>query len=396
VTNANGDRVLLNTNGTITASRSISTKRLDLYTTNYVNDGFPTIGMHYQQPDTTPIELDFSVNPSGFVFNNPVQAAGFFGSGAHLTGLDAGAIATGTVDPARLPANVVTNHQAQLTLGNGYGFPTPLPELEFTNATHTAAIAYAADTGLTFANDSPGTGFGTGFWFSHAQLGADDASGLQNLNASQLTSGTVDSARLPPFDPAGAAHDATNGWPWMALEAGGITQDAADLRYDRLNAAHDATNTWPWLVLSDAAGAAATAAQAATNGWPWLAGYAPTTGAVAFVTTAMLTNKIPWTNVLSLTNSQSQTVDMNLREADFETNQGFTFLGLINKSSTNYQSIVVTVRNNGTTNIPISAPPNTTTNGTLPYVATNSGISKVLIEYHPRYNYTNMLVFPLK
>ena len=105
---------------------------------------------------------------------------------------------------------------------------------------------------------------------------------------------------------------------------------------------------------------------------------------------------VNWTNVYSLTNSGSQTVDMQLKEADFQTNATFAFLGIRNKSTTNYQSIVRTVYNSGGATIAILAPPNTFTNGTLPYLCTNGGYSKVLLSYHPTYNYTSMYVFPEK
>lgn len=108
---------------------------------------------------------------------------------------------------------------------------------------------------------------------------------------------------------------------------------------------------------------------------------------------ALITNKVYWTNVVSLTNPQSQTVDMNIKEGDFQTSAAFAFLGITHKSTSNYQSVVVTVFNPTASAVPITAPPNTYTNGVMPYNVTN--ISKVLIEYHPLYNYTNMLVYPL-
>lgn len=113
----------------------------------------------------------------------------------------------------------------------------------------------------------------------------------------------------------------------------------------------------------------------------------------AFVTSALLTNKVHWTNVVSLTNSQFQTVNMSIKEGDFQTNAAFAFLGLTAKSTTNYQSSVITVYNTTASAVAITAPANVHTNGVLPYNVTN--ISKVLIEYHPLYNYTNMLVFPV-
>jgi hypothetical protein len=112
-----------------------------------------------------------------------------------------------------------------------------------------------------------------------------------------------------------------------------------------------------------------------------------------YVTNPLLTNQVYWTNVVSTTNSQFQTVDMNIKEGDFQTNAAFAFLGIINKSASNYQSVVVTVFNSTGIAFPITAPPNTHTNGFLPNIVTN--ISKVLIEYHPLYNWTNMLVYPL-
>jgi hypothetical protein len=115
---------------------------------------------------------------------------------------------------------------------------------------------------------------------------------------------------------------------------------------------------------------------------------------VARIATALVTNKVYWTNVVSLTNSQFQTVNMSIKEGDFETNAAFAFLGLTGKSTTNYQSAVITVHNTTGSAVGIVAPPNTTTNGTLPYLVTN--YSMVLLTYHPVYNWTNMLVFPIK
>lgn len=65
-----------------------------------------------------------------------------------------------------------------------------------------------------------------------------------------------------PWDPLGAAHDATNGFPWLVLS-------------DPAGAAHNATNGFPWGVLYDAAGLAATKAHDATNGFPWGVLYDP-------------------------------------------------------------------------------------------------------------------------
>ena len=109
---------------------------------------------------------------------------------------------------------------------------------------------------------------------------------------------------------------------------------------------------------------------------------------------AIITNHVYWTNTVDLTNSQGVAVDLNLREADYQASGVVTFTGLTHKSTTNYQSVVITVYNTGATG-GILAPPNCHTNGLLPYVVTNGGISKVLFEYHPLYNYTNMLVYPL-
>ena len=97
---------------------------------------------------------------------------------------------------------------------------------------------------------------------------------------------------------------------------------------------------------------------------------------------AIVTNHVYWTNVVALTNSQFQTVDMEIKEGDFQTNTSFAFLGITHKSTTNYQSAVITVTNSTGTAIAILAPPNTHTNGTLPYNCTN--VSKVLVELQPK------------
>jgi hypothetical protein len=168
--------------------------------------------------------------------------------------------------------------------------------------------------------------------------------------------------------------------------------------WDALGAAKASTNGFPWGVLYYPAtgnpSGFLTANQTIT-----LSGDATGSGATAITVTVtnlhqgLITNKVHWTNVVSLTNSQFQTVDMTIKEGDFQTNAAFAFLGIINKSATNYQSVVVTVFNTTASVVGIGAPPNTHTNGVLAYNVTN--ISKVLIEWHPLYQYTNMLVYPL-
>ena len=77
---------------------------------------------------------------------------------------------------------------------------------------------------------------------------------------------------------------------------------------------------------------------------------------------AIVTNHIFFTNVVSLTNSQFQKVDLQIKEGDFQTNAGFAFLGVINKSTTNYQSAVINVFNTLGTPVAITAPANVFTN----------------------------------
>lgn len=121
------------------------------------------------------------------------------------------------------------------------------------------------------------------------------------------------------------------------------------------------------------------------------------TGSIAVTVTnlqqGLITNKVHWTNVVSLTNSQFQKVDMQIKEGDFETNAGFAFLGIINKSTTNYQSAVIYVHNTTGSVVPITAPVNVFTNGFNSYTVTNYSV--VLFTYHPLFNWTNMLVFPM-
>lgn len=108
---------------------------------------------------------------------------------------------------------------------------------------------------------------------------------------------------------------------------------------------------------------------------------------------AIITNHVYWTNVVSLTNSQFQKINLSVKEGDFETNAGFAFLGVTGKSTTNYQSSVVYVHNTTGSVVPITAPPNTFTNGFNSYTVTNYSV--VLLTYHPLFNWTNMIVMPL-
>jgi hypothetical protein len=169
-----------------------------------------------------------------------------------------------------------------------------------------------------------------------------------------------------PWDPLGAAHDATNGFLWGVLYYPATGNPSGFLTANQT------------ITLSgDATGSGTTAL----------------TVTVTNLQQGLITNHVYWTNVVSLTNSQFQTVDMTIKEGDFQTNAAFAFLGIINKSATNYQSVVVTVFNTTASVVPITAPPNTHTNGFLPYNVTN--ITKVLVEYHPRYGYTNLICYPL-
>jgi hypothetical protein len=94
------------------------------------------------------------------------------------------------------------------------------------------------------------------------------------------------------------------------------------------------------------------------------------------------------------TNAQTTTVDMRIKRGDLQTTGVLTFAGIKNKSATDYQTAVIHVFNTGGTASGIVAPPNTYTNGTLPYLVTNYSV--VNITYHPLYGWTNMLVIPIR
>lgn len=108
------------------------------------------------------IVANAAANALSVLVNTPAYSGVFTGSGAGLTGLDAGEL-TGTVPDARLSANAVFLNASQVFVGsNRFAGPVTI-----TNAANSLAGSFTGNGG-----------------------------GLTNLNASALASGTVPDARL--------------------------------------------------------------------------------------------------------------------------------------------------------------------------------------------------------
>ncbi len=115
-----------------------------------------------------------------------ITAGSFAGDGLGLTGLNAGALASGTVPSARLSgtySNAVTfNNGANSFTGNGAGLTNLNAGALASGTVPGARLSGTYSSAVTFSN---GTNSFTG-----------NGAGLTNLNASALASGTVPGARL--------------------------------------------------------------------------------------------------------------------------------------------------------------------------------------------------------
>ena len=78
----------------------------------------------------------------------------------------------------------------------------------------------------------------------------------------------------------------------------------------------------------------------------------------------MLTNQVTGVNVLYPTNAGALNVNLNLPYSDLNQAANFSFTGVANVSSTNYQTAVVFVGNTAGGTISVGAPANTHTQGT--------------------------------
>ncbi len=103
-----------------------------------------------------------------------IAAASFAGDGSGLSNLNASQISSGTISLAQMPAAVVTNTETGVTLGGAF----------------TGTLAGNAST-ATLANS-----VAAGVSITNAIL-SGDGGGLTNLNATQLSSGTISSSLLP-------------------------------------------------------------------------------------------------------------------------------------------------------------------------------------------------------
>lgn len=131
------------------------------------------------------------------VIGGAFTAASFSGDGASLTNLDAANVATGTLDDARLSANVALYDAAAPTFTNtvsaaGFsGDGSALTSLTATNISGTisdgnlsANVALYDAAAPTFTNTVSAAGF------------SGDGSALTDLDAGEVSTGTMDDARL--------------------------------------------------------------------------------------------------------------------------------------------------------------------------------------------------------
>ena len=138
-----------------------------------------------------------------------VSASLFYGGGANLTSLNASNVSAGTLDNARLPATIsVTNITASslVSASSFYGDGTNLtgisasPGGSNTQIQYNADGAFGADSDFTWASGS-NTLTVTGDISASINISASDFYGgganLTSLNASNVSAGTLDNARLP-------------------------------------------------------------------------------------------------------------------------------------------------------------------------------------------------------
>jgi hypothetical protein len=128
---------------------------------------------------------------------NSLIANTLAGDGAGLTNLNASNITTGTLNDARLSPNVPLKNAANVfTNTNTF---TTVNGTQFNGGTFTgSAFNGGTFSGSTFSGTTfNGTNFNGGtFTGTHVGTHVGDGSGLTNLNASNITSGTLNDARL--------------------------------------------------------------------------------------------------------------------------------------------------------------------------------------------------------
>lgn len=150
-------------------------------------------------------------NTSGIVTYSSIAAAGgvtneqtgvtlngtFTGNGSGLTNLNASSLSSGTVPLARLPAAVVTNNEANVSLSGTFAgtFAGNLNNGVSHVGTNFVATYQILANSFSSDGDDPVVALGNWLWSDGTLSG--DGSGLTNLNASALASGTVPLNVLP-------------------------------------------------------------------------------------------------------------------------------------------------------------------------------------------------------
>ena len=155
--------------------------------------------------DGTTLTITGSVSGSG-----NISGSDFYGAGANLTALSADNISAGTLNNARLPATIsVTSVTASLLVsasafyGDGSNLtnlPAGSPAGSNTQIQYNADGAFGSDADFTWASGS-NTLAVTGDISASINISGSDFYGgganLTDLNASNISAGTLDNARLP-------------------------------------------------------------------------------------------------------------------------------------------------------------------------------------------------------
>ena len=155
--------------------------------------------------DGTTLTITGSVSGSG-----NISGSDFYGGGANLTDLNASNVSAGTLNNARLPTTIsVTNVtastlvSASLFYGDGSNLtnlPAGSPAGSNTQIQYNADSAFGSDAQFTWASGS-NTLTVTGDISASVNISGSDFYGgganLTDLNASNISAGTLDNARLP-------------------------------------------------------------------------------------------------------------------------------------------------------------------------------------------------------
>jgi hypothetical protein len=165
---------------------------------------------------------------ANFNFTNDDNYSGSFaGNGAGLTGLNASALASGTVPLAQIPVQVVTNNSSNITLDA----PTFLGGWTNTGGTiyNSGVFTNGGDLGIGGNEIVAGN-----LTIESGGVFSGNASGATSLNASALSSGTIPTAVLPGSVPTSA----------IITTANGLT-NSYSLSANILSITIGQTNSWP-------------------------------------------------------------------------------------------------------------------------------------------------------